>query len=209
MLTTLFVLTSDISGLSRVDPSAFTDQQMMELFFNPTIPRAARMAIGGIDKDACTWYNVTCDASHHIIEVNWYSVNVSVSGFISFPMMPRHMKSLQLIEQDMNGEIDTSNLPESLVFFSLEACLFTGTLDLGSLPRGMEIFAVADNMISGIVHVCNLPPLLKTLIVEERVQKNGPIHIGKLPESLTKVRLRLGRSVEFDCADADDRKWFS
>ena len=209
MPITLFVLTADIPSLSRVDPSAFTDQQMMELFFTPTIPRAARMAIGGIDEDACTWYNVTCDASHHIIGVNWYSVNVSVSGSINFSMMPRHMQSLKLIEQDINGEIDTSNLPESLVFLTLEACLFTGTLDLGSLPRGMEIFVVADNTISGIVHVCNLPPSLKTIIVEERVQNNGPIHIGKLPESLTKIRLRLGRSVDFECADTGDRKWFS
>ena len=183
---------TDIAGLGRMDQSALTDQQMMEMFFVPENPEDAREALCGDEDDACTWNGVTCDESDQITEIQWHSMYIEpVQGSIDFPMMPRHLTWLNLYDHKLIGAVDTANLPEALEFFRIEECLFTGTLDLGSLPRNLGDFVAMGNTITGLVNFCNLPPGLSRLYIEEPIESSAKIRIGKLPKSLNEIFLQV------------------
>ena len=200
----LSLLTQDIAGLSRIDPSTFTDQQMMESFFIPDSFAEARLAFGGDEDDACTWDKVWCEGSKSIAQIDWHSADIKLKGSINFKMMPRHLTCVNLFNQKLIGEVDTTNLPEKLNFFCIEKCLLTGTVDLGHLPQSLETFVARDNKISGLVNVCNLPSRLQNLRFQENIALKGTISIAKLPGSLQRLKLELGESVSLSFLDKKD-----
>ena len=201
----LKLFSMDIAGLGRIDPSALTDQHMMELFFVPKNFEDSRKALLGDEDDACSWNDVLCDEANQIIEIDWHSMNITLEGSINFPMMPRHLQHLTLYDHKLIGEVDTTNLPESLEYFCIEECFFTGTLDLGSLPRNMKDFLVMDNKITGLINFCNLPPGMLVLNIYESIQKGVQIYIARLPKSLEEVNLEVESAEVLQFEEESDR----
>ena len=199
----LSLLTQDIAGLSRIDPSTFTDQQMMECFFTPNDFEAARASFGGDEDDACSWKCVECDDFSHIVDIDWNAMDIYVAGSINFQMIPRNLTFLTLQGQELIGEVDTTSLPVNLQFFCIQQCLFTGTLDLSRLPQGLTDFFVTENKISGLSNFYNFSYSLRTLSIEEEVQ--GSVYISKLPITLFDITLHLGCSAVLAFEDESDR----
>ena len=197
----LIALTMDIVGLSRIDPSTLTDQQMIELFFSPDDFEASRVAFRGDEDDACSWNSVKCDEFGYIVEFHW--LNITLDGSINFKMIPRHLIWLNIGFQSLIGEVETTNLPQNMIFFCIQKCFFTGTVDLGALPRSLTDFYAMENKISGLVNVCNLPSTLRDLQIIENIE--GTVNVQKLPETLSQVTFDIGSAVVLNFEDESDR----
>ena len=184
-----FLVSADISQTGRMHPSMLSDQQMVELFFTSADYEASRLQLQGEADDACTWRGVTCTDGHRVEKIYWHDSCVAVKGDINFRMLPPQLRGLNLHNQDLFGQVDTSALPEKMELISVEMCQVSGTLDLGSLPRTLVELHFIENFISAIVSFCDLPESLEYLNIEEANITEKEISIGKLPAS--KLILRL------------------
>ena len=56
-----------------------------------------------------------------------------------------NLRELQMIDMELNGRIDTQNLPRSLEKLNLKDNNFTGIFDLGHLPEGLVKLFTSGN----------------------------------------------------------------
>ena len=200
----LSLLCADIAGISRMQSSDLTDQQMIELLFSPDDPEDAQETLAGDVEDACTWIGVICTRAKSMETIDWHSNEVFLSGSIDFRMIPREILSLSFTSHALRGVMHTKALPEKLEFFFAVECEFSGTIDVGSLPRNLVEFCVKRNNITAIVHVHDLPQTLELLEISDAHIEDKALHIGTLSENYIQVRLYGCNLTKLTFEDADD-----
>ena len=199
-----FLLTIDATLAGRCDPSMLTQQQMVELFFTPEDPKEAREHLKGDPDDACTWEGIDCTEDGDIREILWRGWRFPLEGSIDFRMFPMAVKFVNIYEQGLRGDIDTTAFPESLEHLCLDKCFFTGTIDLGSLPPQMRTFEVFYNEITAVCNVQNIPKTVTSLRIREANIVAKTIHVGALPESDLKLSFLECGFTKVVCARESD-----
>ena len=174
---------ADIQSLGRFDTSMLTEAQRMELFFASSGFEEIHKALRGSEDDPCTWKKLTCDKDLSIIEIDWHSPFVSLSGSINLSFTPPKLQRLNIFNQKLTGEMDLGVLPDTMEYFCVESCQFFGTLNLEKLPASLESLYVMDNAIDTLLNMQNFSQRLETVYIREQHITNLPIHIGPLPDS--------------------------
>ena len=185
----LIVQTADVDGLGRFEKCMLTDQDRMNLFFTPEKPADAWRELAGDEADACSWVGITCDAEN-ITHIEWSSSDLDLVGSINFDVLPPKLLELSLYDQKLVGEMNVSNLPETLNIFCVESCLFTGSLDFSTLPRGLQQLFITGNRIQSVANISNLPESLRIFQIMEKDLQSDVVEVGKLPDTTLQVKLR-------------------
>ena len=124
-----FLHSADFILAGRFDSSMLTQQHMVTLFFTPDDPEKSREDLKGDPDDACTWEGIECTEDGDIYRILWESGDVDLMGSIDFKMVPLTVEFINLYDQGLYGEIDTTAFPDSFQELFLQQCLFTGTID--------------------------------------------------------------------------------
>ena len=197
-------LCADSASVGRFDPSVLTQQQIFELFFTPADEEEFRHRISWTP-DGCTWTGVQCTKEGIVGKIEWTSWHVQLQGSIDIRRMPRNTQFINFFNQALTGEIDATNLPESLHTLCLQECAFSGTIDLGHLPRGMVVLEMYDNRVTGVQNICNLPAGLEYLIIREFHIREKSVDVGALPASDLRVNLIGCGFTAFACERPEDK----
>ena len=178
---------------------------MMEMFFTPYEEDTGMYYASGDRDDACTWKGVTCLEDGTVDKIEWTSYVVSIAGTIEFGRMPQRTTKVQFSYVNLYGEVDMTFLPQTLKDISMRSCFFSGTLDVGRLPPHLESLSSRDNRISGLCNIRNLPQSLQLFEVMEYGIQTSEIHVGKLPNTGLRIRIRRFAKMSFD-DPADSQK---
>ena len=201
----LWMLTADLDHAARVDASMLTDHQRMELFLTPDDFELAHSSFGGDEDDSCTWTGVSCHKdSGAIHSIDWHSASIELTGSTNFQHIPSDLIAMNMYEQNLRGEVDTSALPRTMVSLCLQECKFTGTLNLEDLPPKMVSFQCVSNRITGISIICNLPPSLCFLDINERNVTQRFIRIEAMPRNSLTIDLTQCGIDKVTCENKED-----
>ena len=198
-----FLLQADETPYGRVGQSALSDQTLMELLFegvNEDIKQQFQDG-DGFFHDACTWEaqgpprviltrnSVSCDDENRVTAI---SFSRTIFGVVDLVFLPPKVMNLQLenlfTARSISGTLETSKLPECLLYIELSHNAFFGTVDLGVLPREVYRFDVANNTFEGSCMLTSLPHRLEILNLYSNAF-TGSIELGSLPETLKDLNL--------------------
>ena len=205
MHSTIYFLTADNTSLGRFDPGMLTDHMLMELFYVPDDYEKSRAAMGGDADNACTWRKIRCDEDQNVTHIDWHCISVKLRGSMHFQSLPPKLIRCKIYNQPVHGEIDTSNFPRSLKYFTLQRTQMKGTVDLGNLPSGLNMLFIMHNEITGLTSIVNLPASITHISINEKNLREKTIFVGKLPGGRMYLDFVDCGFTDIRCADPADR----
>ena len=188
----LHALLSIDTGLSRVDPSTFSEQTRMEIFIDRLDDESKKHFLesdGGF-LEVQKWTGIMPDDKGKVISIDWRKCRFS--GTLSLDMLPDTLKSIKILgsrsglsTHALYGTIDTAALPCGLERCVLENLKFSGSLQLPALPMGLTHFSVQDNMLGGEIVFIEIPQCLEILDLSGNTFM-GTVQTAALPRTLQK-----------------------
>ena len=167
---------------------------------------ALRVDAGSSGADPCDWGGVTC-VNRSVTAIYW-----PISQFADIPSLqwlPGSLRSIEMRQAKIHGEMQTRLLPRDLVDCTLVDCGIHSTLELRSLPAKLEQLILNGNDIRGTVHLTNLPADIRCIELMRTGVSRVVVCNSRLPEKLEHVAVYRKRRrvpvVCLDSADADSR----
>ena len=167
----LTVLLSIDTGLSRVDPSTFSDQTRMEILVDGLEDQSKKLLqdSNGEYYDISQWPGVTLDSSGNVISILWRAEGL-LSGSVALDMLPPHLNEFTITiplfghrTGGFYGTIDTTALPRTLHRFDVSVQKMHGSFLLPAAPEALTYLSVRENTLSGVLVFAGMPQGLKHL----------------------------------------------
>ena len=204
--------------LGRVDHSALSAQQRMEILVSDISPDAVKrfQDSDGAFLDISKWKGVKCNSTGDPIRVVWIQF---LSGTIALDFLPQsllyfdvcsckllhgtlctstlppRLKLLRLHYTAMHGLIDWRNLPTTY-FSSMDIGMgnFSGSVDLTALPPKLSKLVLSQNKFTGEINLEHLPAKLEILHLCSNAL-SGVVSLGSLPAALKQLSLDGNRFI--------------
>ena len=201
-----FFVAPDGQHLGRLDPSLLPEQSLMEIFVDGFQNKTMFQDEHGNYTDCHTWDSLKI-YNGVITQVAINDNDNPLEGSMNMRFLPSSVTLLRLVRQKLGGQLDTAQipwslislelwdnaldgsfktqgLPQSIVKVNIERNKFSGSLHLDALPRGMQKFVACRNALSGSLNFTELPQTLLHLDLEQN-PFSGVADLSSLPDSLT------------------------
>ena len=172
------ILTAD-PNLGRVDYGSFSDQTLMEMFFEgfDEETKRRRQDTERVYLDVCKSKGVECDREARVIKLTMSKCKSGslqlrhlppkfqcllmsyggLTGSIDLAALPQGMQVLTVASNKLTGSVDLAHLPQNLRYLGLVFNRFEGSIDLTQLPQGMKCLYLNNNRFSGCFNATHLP----------------------------------------------------
>ena len=108
------------------------------------------------------------------VDTIWMSHN-RLQGTLRLSHLTELIK-LEAAHNQLEGSIETSELPGKLSHLELTVNKLTGSVDLTTLPQDLQFLCLGANALSGTINLSKLPPSLRQLGLSDN-QLSGSFHI--------------------------------
>ena len=178
------ILTAD-PNLGHADYSSFSDQTLMEMFFEGFDEETRRMCqdAEGAYLDVCKWNGVECDRKARVIKLTQSKCK---SGSLQLCYLPPKFQCLLVNYAGLTGSLDLTQMPQSMLVLTVASNKLTGSIDLAHLPQNLFYLGLGFNQFHGSFDLTQLPQSMKYLDLNNN-RFSGVFNATNLPSNLSKV----------------------
>jgi len=170
----------DIHRLFNDPYRDINDQQIMEMMIRDISETGKEQFLDEIGeyKDVSDWKGVTTDDEGNVIRIDWQMPKVNLGGgTIDLSYIPFYIKSFNVRDQDLEGNLNVAVLPRSLVSFNMRCSKLKGKVVGSHLPPKMEFFDVHSNKINRFIGD-SLPTTIRVCSLRDN-NISGPLVLPK------------------------------
>ena len=176
-------------ALGRLDYESLSDQALMEMLVDKLHPRQKTMLqdAHGNYKDACEWTEVRC--MDGLVDKIFLGYSCFTDKHFCFELVPPLTKSLSVTEMQLEGTLDTANLPLGLHYFSVSGNKLEGPIDFQKFPRELQEIRLSANAFTGSITIADFPDTL----VDFHASGNhfsGELSLNDLPTGMKNFDVR-------------------
>ena len=145
----------------------------------------------------CNWKGVKCDAEKRITAIHW-NYN-RISGSLAWAYLPHDVQTMEArcpagLITKLSGKLLSTDLHKPLSTLLLTAQNHTGELDLTQLPESMRYLDVGFNELAGPCDLTQLPQILEKLNLITNAFE-GEIRLDMPPPNLRELFLSRNRYI--------------
>ena len=177
-------------ALGRLDYDSLSDQTLMEMLVDCFHSRDLHDE-NGYFKDVCEWsigyLSIVKCKNDRVDSIDFDRWHFDGKQF-EFGFIPPLVKSFKSYKCELQGTLDTSHLPISLIQLNVSYNALFGTINFKTFPRDLEIIVIEMNLFSGNVVLSDLPDSV-VLFNADRNDFSGQIVLQILPAAMQRLSL--------------------
>ena len=210
-----FIIAPD-PALGRLDYDSLSDQALMEMLIDGMQEKDKKefQDASGNFLDVCEWSIVTC-TNKRVTSVNLSAdllpdimetlLNYAHAHHKSerqhqksrkkqfpFKFLPSQVDVFKGARSDLQGTLDTTDLPKVLRELRIAMNALYGTLSWSGLPRNLEVMNIEHNKFSGSLALNDLPQNLRKFKASAN-KFSGEIKISAIPPKLEHIDISLNK----------------
>ena len=216
-----FSLLSIDPALGRLDYESLSDQALMEMLFDGLIADGKEefQDANGNYLDVSDWWGILVlegRVRNVIIKEKEFRkeqfpfqfvppqislgltvASCGIQGTLNTSLLPQSMIALCLQENDLHGSPDFKAIPRTMKKMDISRNSFSGSLPLADMPDSLIEFRASFNNFSGEISLNNLPRAIHFLYVKGN-KLSGSIVIDRLPDEMRNLDLDLSDNAFTD-----------
>ena len=180
MLCPIFIASAD-TGLSKVDPHLLSQQMLMEIVIADASKCDRIRHAGNEYLSYALWPGVRCNEADEVTHIEWhYGANIHMEGTLNLSWLPQSLIKFNITQRMLHGTLDATKLPPLLEFCFLSWNKIEGNVDLGALPRHLRSLKARSNLLGGTLCFQNIPDTLKTVQLSDN-RLSGSVGVKDIP----------------------------